>query len=396
MAHVVRTERDLDTFVPGRILLSRHATPDLYPAMARATAAVCETGGLFCHLAVLARELGTPCVTGARGILDAVETGTRLRVDGGQGLVETGRARVEERPPVPAPFPPPQSSPGSENVPLVQFGRFSAAFELVEASIDIDIAIRIGALVAIPTALGLGPRWDFEIVGNQVLVDPGAVRRTVDQVVQGLEQRRWTATGWRARADRLCRSEVWARMAGPHVDLGALGSAVVHYVELNQLTWQAVLCKERVADRYRRFLDECLPDLEPRWLDDQFLGTIVLPAHSYIARTAGEYAGSGATTVTAAERRRRDACEQLAGRLAPKDREQVEHYLGTLSALVDLAERKNTDLVSCRASLFGGRQSCQAVAGWIAAVAEDGTRGSVGTADHVALDVARRLTDDPG
>ncbi len=394
VAHVVRTDRDFNTFVPGRILLTRHAAPDLYPAMVRATAAVCETGGLFCHLGVLAREMGTPCVTGAQGILDFVETGTRLRVDGGEGLVEMVGPRTGEAPPVLAKFPTPQSSPASGKLPLVQFGRFSGAFELLEASIDLDTAIRIGALVTIPVALGLGPPWDFEIVGNRVLVDAAAVRGGVDQLVQGLERSQWTATGWQGRADALCRSETWQAIVRPDLDLNSLVSAVDQYIELNQLTWQAVLCKELVAERYRRFLIECLPDLEPRWLSDQFLGTIVLPGHSYIARTASNTTANGTATMTAAERRRRHAFEELTRRLAFEQCATVKHYLETLSALVDLAERKNTDVPRCRRALFGGRQSYQAVIRWIGAGDAAASRGSDCSPHHVAVAVVRRLTDD--
>lgn len=395
----MRTERDLNTFVPGRILLSRHATPDLYPAMVRATAAVCETGGTFCHLAVLAREIGTPCVTGARGILDSVETGTRLRVDGGEGLMElmdTVGPRTEEAPPVLAQFPTPQSSPASGKLPLVQFGRFSRAFELLEASIDLDTALRIGALVTIPVELGLGPAWDFEIVGNQVLVDAAAVRRGVDQLVQELERSEWTATGWQGRADALRRSETWEVIARPDLYLNCLASAVDQYIQFNRLTWQAVLCKEPVGERYRQFLIERLPGLEPRWLSDQFLGTIVLPGHSYIAGTTSDTTPNGAARMVAAERRRRNAFEQITVRLAPEDRAKVKHYLDTLSVLVDLAERKNTDLLMCRRALFGARNSYQAVARWIGTGAEDANQGSACTAHRVAVAVARRLTDERG
>jgi pyruvate, water dikinase len=80
-ARIIYTEKDF-TYVDSQdILVARHATPDLYPSLVRAKAAICETGGRLCHLAVLAREMGKPCVTGLPNILDSITPGSRIRVD---------------------------------------------------------------------------------------------------------------------------------------------------------------------------------------------------------------------------------------------------------------------------------------------------------------------------
>lgn len=52
----------------------------------RILAFVTEYGGKETHAAILARSLGVPAIVGAREILDKVETGDRLVVDGGAGV----------------------------------------------------------------------------------------------------------------------------------------------------------------------------------------------------------------------------------------------------------------------------------------------------------------------
>jgi phosphoenolpyruvate synthase/pyruvate phosphate dikinase len=62
-AHVIRTERDFTEVTEEDILVLRHATPAVLPCLIRARAAICETGGRLCHLAVLARELRKRAMT---------------------------------------------------------------------------------------------------------------------------------------------------------------------------------------------------------------------------------------------------------------------------------------------------------------------------------------------
>lgn len=73
---------------PGILLADDLAPADtagLDPAMVLGI--VCEHGGPTSHTAIIARQLGIPCVVAAGG-LTAVEDGTRVLVDGGAGTVE--------------------------------------------------------------------------------------------------------------------------------------------------------------------------------------------------------------------------------------------------------------------------------------------------------------------
>jgi pyruvate,water dikinase len=53
-----------------------------------ASALVIDIGGPISHGAIVARELGIPCVTGTRTGTSAIRTGDKLRVDGSAGTVE--------------------------------------------------------------------------------------------------------------------------------------------------------------------------------------------------------------------------------------------------------------------------------------------------------------------
>jgi phosphotransferase system enzyme I (PtsI) len=74
-------------------------TSGLDPALV--TALVTERGGATSHTAIIARQLGIPCVVGAAGVME-IPAGTFVVVDGETGVVELGadadaaQARVEE------------------------------------------------------------------------------------------------------------------------------------------------------------------------------------------------------------------------------------------------------------------------------------------------------------
>lgn len=55
---------DIDKFKPNTILLTYYTDPDWVEAMVKAKAIVTAEGGFLCHTAIIARELGIPCITG--------------------------------------------------------------------------------------------------------------------------------------------------------------------------------------------------------------------------------------------------------------------------------------------------------------------------------------------
>ncbi len=72
----------------GMILVASMTTVDYVPAMHRAAAIVTDDGGLACHAAIVARELGVPCVVGTKNATQAFKTGERVEVDATHGKVK--------------------------------------------------------------------------------------------------------------------------------------------------------------------------------------------------------------------------------------------------------------------------------------------------------------------
>jgi pyruvate,water dikinase len=78
-------EVDMD---PGDVLVAHTTDPSWASVMYPAGALVVEIGGQLSHAAVVARELGIPCVMGLPGVMTALRDGDRVRVDGAAGTVE--------------------------------------------------------------------------------------------------------------------------------------------------------------------------------------------------------------------------------------------------------------------------------------------------------------------
>ncbi|MFC9962614.1 phosphoenolpyruvate synthase [Nocardia ignorata] len=78
----------------GEVLVAPMTNPDWLPALSRAAAVVTDSGGMTCHAAIVARELGIPCIVGARTATSALVDGTLVTVDGSTGQVRAGTTDV--------------------------------------------------------------------------------------------------------------------------------------------------------------------------------------------------------------------------------------------------------------------------------------------------------------
>ncbi len=76
----------------GEVLVAQMTNPDWLPTMRRASALVTDSGGMTCHAAIVARELGVPCIVGARTATKDLKDGIVVTVDGTHGRVLAGRA----------------------------------------------------------------------------------------------------------------------------------------------------------------------------------------------------------------------------------------------------------------------------------------------------------------
>ncbi len=87
-ARVVVDPFDAEPLEPGEILVCRFTDPSWAPLFSLADALVIDIGAAASHGAIVARELGVPCVIGTGDGTRRIRTGDRLRVDGGAGRVE--------------------------------------------------------------------------------------------------------------------------------------------------------------------------------------------------------------------------------------------------------------------------------------------------------------------
>jgi phosphohistidine swiveling domain-containing protein len=74
-------------FEPGDVLIARTVDPGWSPILACAGAVVLDIGGLLSHGAVVARELGIPCVVNVKAGTRLVRSGEKVTVDGSTGEV---------------------------------------------------------------------------------------------------------------------------------------------------------------------------------------------------------------------------------------------------------------------------------------------------------------------
>ena len=81
---------------PGDVLVAPWTAPTYNAVLAIAGAIVVQEGGLLCHAAVMARELGIPAVIGCRGAMELIGDGDLVDVDAAAGEVRVGRSQSAE------------------------------------------------------------------------------------------------------------------------------------------------------------------------------------------------------------------------------------------------------------------------------------------------------------
>lgn len=82
------------TMKDGYILVVRQTDKAYLPAMKKAQAIIAEEGGLTSHAAIVALELGIPCIVSAAGVTDILENGMVITVDGSRGVVYQGNVKL--------------------------------------------------------------------------------------------------------------------------------------------------------------------------------------------------------------------------------------------------------------------------------------------------------------
>ena len=87
-AKIINVIADMVKMKAGDILISVATTPDLIPAIKKASAIVTDVGGITCHAAIISRELGIPCVVGTKISTKILKDGMIIDVDATHGKVD--------------------------------------------------------------------------------------------------------------------------------------------------------------------------------------------------------------------------------------------------------------------------------------------------------------------
>ncbi len=80
----------------GDVLVTEMTSPEFVPAMSKCVAIVTEKGGTTSHAAIVSREMGLPCIVGAKDATRILKEGQIVTVDGGNGVVYDGKVTVGE------------------------------------------------------------------------------------------------------------------------------------------------------------------------------------------------------------------------------------------------------------------------------------------------------------
>lgn len=97
-AVIMKDVSQMDAFKEGHVLVTRMTDPDWEPIMKKAAAIVTDQGGRTCHAAIVAREMGIPCVVGTETGTKTIPGGVKVTVScvgGEQGTVLRGSPRYE-------------------------------------------------------------------------------------------------------------------------------------------------------------------------------------------------------------------------------------------------------------------------------------------------------------
>ena len=97
-ARIVGSLDQLDKVNEGDVIVSEATTPDMMPAMKRASAIVTDEGGLTSHAAIVSRELGVTAVTGCETATHTLTDDQYVTVDGDRGVVTDGQRETGTEP----------------------------------------------------------------------------------------------------------------------------------------------------------------------------------------------------------------------------------------------------------------------------------------------------------
>lgn len=87
-ARIIMTAKNIAQVQKGEILVAPMTRPEHLPGMKKAVAIITDDGGITCHAAIVARELGIPCIIGTKIATKVLHDGDLVEVDANKGIVK--------------------------------------------------------------------------------------------------------------------------------------------------------------------------------------------------------------------------------------------------------------------------------------------------------------------
>lgn len=87
-AQVILNSEEVKNFIAGSILVTSMTSPEYLSAMKTASAIITDEGGLTCHAAIIARELGVPCIIGTKNATKIFVDGDLVAVNAQLGTIK--------------------------------------------------------------------------------------------------------------------------------------------------------------------------------------------------------------------------------------------------------------------------------------------------------------------
>ena len=95
--NVILDIKNIASFIDKQVLVTQMTTPDWTPIMKRASAIITQSGGATAHAAIVSRELGIPCIVGAKDATNILKTGQEVTVDGSTGCIYDGKVEIQNK-----------------------------------------------------------------------------------------------------------------------------------------------------------------------------------------------------------------------------------------------------------------------------------------------------------
>ncbi len=97
LVRIILNAKDINQVKTDDVLVTTMTTPDFVPAMKKVNAIITDKGGQTSHAAIVSRELGVPCIVGAKTATTTLKNNQMVTVNGSKGEIYSGGLGEKER-----------------------------------------------------------------------------------------------------------------------------------------------------------------------------------------------------------------------------------------------------------------------------------------------------------